>query len=124
MKERMGFGAERRFELQCACKRLYDALAAGELSLADPRDVDALRWKRTARRQVDACDLEEVDAFVAELDVATCRFDQTGQKSRPQDGKLDGDRLGQSQRVRVRVLRDERGRVHLGKPEPGEDLVD
>ena len=38
--------------------------------MSDPRDVDALHRERTARRQVDASDLEEIDPVVPDIDLS------------------------------------------------------
>ena len=113
-----------RLGVQSATERLDHPLSAEEAAGADPGDVDALLRELAAARVVDARDLEEGDAVAAQLRVATSGLDQAREQLRAQHGELDGDRLGEAQRVGGSVGLDQRRRVDLGEAEPDQRVLD
>ncbi len=92
-------------------------------ALDDPADMRVLVGK-LAVGQIDARDLEQADVLGAELDIAPRRVDEARQQARAKGRELDRDRLGELPRLRIRVVRPQRGRVRLGETEPGERVLD
>src|SRR5512141_2576660 len=99
MEEPMRLRLEPDVELQRLGQRLDDALGTREAALADAGDVNRLR-RQPPVRLVHPCDLEERDVLVPELDVPARGLDEAREQRRPENRKLNRDRLEQPQRSR------------------------
>ena len=119
MQQRMLGRREAQLCLQRRSQRVGDALRPRVAVLRDCRDMHALDRELAAARLVHARNLEQRHALVPELDVPPRGFDEARQQGRTQRRELDGDRLPQPQRARIRIVLDEGRGVDLCEPETG-----
>ena len=107
-------------------QRLDGALGAEVAALTDASEVPALVWKLLTggRWQIDPGHLEQRDRVVPEIPVVASRAHEALDEGGAQDGVVRGERHGESQRVRVRVARDEAPRVGLGEAAARHDVLD
>src|SRR5207248_2981934 len=107
MKEPVLAALEARFELERCVEGLDDAFDARVPTLDDPRDSPVLRRPRVRWRQIHPSDLEQRDFLVTGIEVAVDRSRKAWQQRRPQHRLVGGERLGQAERVRIGIVRDE-----------------
>ena len=115
---------EARFELERCVKRLDDAFSPPVTALEDPRHAPALRGSGIGGRQIDPGDLEQGDLVVGGIHVALDRGCKTRQQRRPQHRLIRRKRLGQPNRVRLRVVRNETRGVGLRETGADQRLLD
>src|SRR3954468_19170953 len=96
---------ELRLELQGGKHLLDGAFRPIEAAVNDAAQAPGLVRKLLARRQVDVRDLEQRDVSVAGVDVVAGCPDEPVQKRGAKDALELGQRLGQDERLGVRVVR-------------------
>ena len=62
--------------------------------------------------------------LVPEPDISARRIDEAREQRRPENRKLHRERLEQTQRPRLGIGLDERGRVHLREAKPRQNILD
>src|SRR5438046_3046389 len=112
MEQVVGRTLEAGLRLQGGVERLDDALGAAPAALDDRADMAAL-IRQVVAGQVDARELEKLDAARAELRVGPDSVHEARQEPRAKDGQLDRDRLGQAPGIRGGIALAERRRARL-----------
>src|SRR4051794_3586250 len=102
---------EARLELQRGEDLLDSAFRPIEAPANYAAQPPRLVRKLLARRQVDVRELEQRDVHVAGVEVVAGGADEPVEQRRTEDALELGQRLGQDERLRVRVVRLERVRV-------------
>ena len=116
---------EASFDAERLVQSLDGALGAEVAALADASEAPAFFRKplTRGRRQVDPRHLEQRDRLVAQIRVVAGRGHEALDEGRPQDRVVRGERHGESQRVRVRVARDEAPCVGLAEATARHDVL-
>ena len=119
----MGGTAERRRDVERPEHGLDGGLPGEVAALDDPPHPPPLVGEPPGGRQVHPRDLEQRDAVVPGVHVVPRRRDEPVEQRCPEDRVLCREGLGEPQRARVGVGRDEAPGVCLVHPLPHEDVL-
>ena len=124
VEERVRRALEARLHLERGEERLDRPSGHGEAALGDPCHAPPLLRQLLAARQVDARDLEQRDGLVPHVDVVARGRDEAAEQRRAENRVLGGERIGQPERLHVRVGRGQAQRVGLREARADEHVLD
>jgi hypothetical protein len=124
MEERLRRALEARFHLEGGEERLDCAARHGEAAFGNPGHAPPLFRQLLAARQIDPRDLEEPDGLVSHVDVVARGRNQTIQERRTENRVLRRERIGEPERLLVRVERGQAERVGLREASSDEHVLD